>query len=131
MHRNVPEPLCGDHHTTVAHPCIQIGFATSRNPATWQCCLVPLRGERVRVRQRLQKKNIENRLINSIPRYTFIYAAIPQRLAVRWRGPARLRWCQCRAESRLWVVRDIARRLWTKCGQSHIDNAPGLGQTDH
>ena len=42
MRRNIPEPLGGDHHTTVAHRGIQIGFATSRNPTTWQRCPVSL-----------------------------------------------------------------------------------------
>jgi len=37
-----PEQLGGDHHTTVAHRGIQIGFATSRNPTTWQRCPVSL-----------------------------------------------------------------------------------------
>jgi len=85
MRRNIPEPLGGDHHTTVAHRGIQIGFATSS----------------------------------------------PQCLAVRWRDPARLRWRWSRAESTLWMLRDVARRLWTKCGWSHIDKTPGPGQTDH
>jgi len=42
MHRNVPEPLGGNHHTTVMHRSVQIDLATSRNPVTWQRCPVPL-----------------------------------------------------------------------------------------
>ena len=108
MHRNIPEPLGGDHHTTVAHRGIQIGFATSRNPVTWQRCPVSLARRAGAVKQRLQRGNIKNRVINSIPRYTLAYAAISQRLVARCPGPARLRWRWSRAESTFWVLRDVA-----------------------
>ena len=31
MRRNIPEPLGGDHHTTVMHRATQIGIAASRS----------------------------------------------------------------------------------------------------
>lgn len=42
-----PEPLCGDHHTTVMHRSVQIDLATSRNPAAWQRCSAFLAGRTV------------------------------------------------------------------------------------